>query len=113
MLGYQRTATINDKVTGAKATVQIYKPNAFSKLFFKSKNSIIIQPDTDKKESLELSAKIASSFKAPVKSFNATYDYEKDDLIKAFDKAKQEVKSKSWKIKVKNSAANIDQNLRR
>lgn len=91
LTGYEGTITLTDSEKNASVTVQVYKPGLFSKWFLGEQPKVIIQPvnstNSDAQATIDLAAKIAASFKSPVTSVNATYDYEQTDLKNALETA--------------------------
>ena len=90
--------------------MQYYQPSFFSK----SKSPrLIVQPSHEfthpNEKSLELASSIASKFDRSSLKMEATYDYSRDNMIKSFDKAKQEQpldlklpkEKTNWKDKIK------------
>jgi guanine nucleotide exchange protein RalF len=109
-VGYEGTLTLTDEKTQQKlVTIQIYNPSFLSKWIFGEQPKVIIQPVYQNgkaaREAIDLAAKIAASFKSPVSSIKATYDYLKSDLLNAYNnqpKACSEASnSHSWWAKEK------------
>jgi guanine nucleotide exchange protein RalF len=93
--GYEGSVTLTDDKTNAKAMVQIYKPNVFSKWLFGEQPKVIIQPAPNGgKDSLEFAGQIAARFQSPV-SIKSTYDYEQSDLEEAYSQNKSVLENKS------------------
>lgn len=88
VMGYRGTITLFNG-TDDLTIIQVYKPNFFSRLLFEENPKVVIQPihkvnqDT---ASIEVAAKVASSFMSSIDSIEATYDYLKEDLQIAYQK---------------------------
>ncbi|KTD60934.1 T4SS guanine nucleotide exchange effector RalF [Legionella shakespearei] len=89
LTGYEGTILLADEKTKGEASIQIYKPGIFSKLFFGEQPKVIVQPAGTNKASIDLAAKVAAGFKTPVSSIKATYDYEHKDLESAYQHEKK------------------------
>ncbi|WP_342259681.1 Sec7 domain-containing protein [Candidatus Tisiphia endosymbiont of Metellina segmentata] len=94
IIGYQGNITVKNQ-EGAKATMQLYKPNVFSYWFLGEKSKVIIQPGHKKDQldnkNIELAAQLAAEFrtvKVTEKDIGAGYDYLIEDLYKAYKIAK-------------------------
>jgi len=100
LTGYEGTITLTDESTKAKVTVQVYKPNVFSKYLFGDKPKTIIQPVVEKgsKGSLDLAAKVAAGFSSPISTIKATYDYEKTDMHKSYETHKNNNRAKAAEL---------------
>lgn len=90
--GYEGTITLKNETTDEKlATIQVYKPGFFARWLFGEQPKVRIQPGYqagNAQEPINLAAKIAASFKSPVTSIKATYNYVKSDLEKAYKEQK-------------------------
>ena len=89
--GYEGTINLVDEKTNGEANIQIYNPGYFSKLFFGEQSRVIVQPGEVNKESIDLAAKLAATFKTPISSIKATYDFEQKDLKSAYDNEKKNI----------------------
>ena len=100
LTGYEGTITLKDDQTKAEVSVQVYKPGFFSKWLFGEKPKVIIQPvhqeGVDPKVSMDLAAKIAAGFKSEV-TVKSTYDYEKEDLLQAYQENKETLQTEASK----------------
>ncbi|KTD59072.1 RalF protein, translocated into host cells by the Dot/Icm system [Legionella sainthelensi] len=97
--GYEGTIKFAAETGKELANIQIYKPSLISKWLFGEQTKVIIQPiyhDENPKEAIDLAAKIAVHFESPVNNFKATYDYELNELIKAYDQQHKELTQKSF-----------------
>lgn len=90
-IGYSGTMTIKDESTGASASIQVYKSGWLTSKTA-SNTKIIIQPgsheDPHNITSVQLAAKLAAQFEVQPSHIKGTYDYELNDLKKAYDHEK-------------------------
>lgn len=100
IIGYHGNITVTDK-EGAKATIQLYQPNAFSYWFLGENSKVIIQPghrkDQLENKNIELAAQLAAGFRTVTvtkKDIGAGYDYLIEDLYKAYTIAKSKEEGK-------------------
>ncbi len=89
--GYEGSITVNDNNSKSSATIDVYIPNAFSRILFGKKPSVTIQPGPN--SSLDLCSRLAASFQSPVTTFKGSFDYEVKELIDSFNKAMTTAKS--------------------
>lgn len=104
IIGYQGNITVKDK-EGAKATIQLYKPNIFSHWFLGEQPKVIIQPghgkDQLENKNIELAAQLAAGFRTVTvteQDIGAGYDYLAEDLHKAYMIAKGKEEGKFTNI---------------
>lgn len=91
LVGYQGTITLSDRSSTPLVTIQVYKPGFFSEWLFGEQPRLIVQPThqhENPEKAIEMAAKVAASFTAPLKSIKATYDYVKSDLENAYREQK-------------------------
>jgi len=102
--GYEGTITLTDDTTKASVSVQVYKPDFLSKWLFGEQPKVIIQPiykdGVDSKSTINLAAKVAAAFEAPVNRTKATYEYEKTDLKRAYQTEKYKGFNAKWKDEI-------------
>jgi guanine nucleotide exchange protein RalF len=89
LTGYEGTIHLKDEKTKGEASIQIYKPGLFSKLFCGEQPKVIVQPVGTNKASIDLAAQMVAHFKTPVTNIKSTYDYEKQDLESAYQNEKR------------------------
>ena len=99
--GYEGTITLKDNKTNASVSIQIYKPGLFSKWLLSEQPKVIIQPinqdGVTPKSTIDLAAKVAAAFEAPVNSTKATYEYEKSDLETAYQQSKSTLQTEKFR----------------
>lgn len=97
LTGYEGTIFLGDEKTKGEASIQIYKPGIFSRMFFGEQPRVIVQPEGTNKASIDLAAKLAACFKTPISSIKSTYDYEQQDLESAYQNEKKLVSMEQTK----------------
>ena len=98
LFGKDTNVIVTDKSTGAQVNVRTHKPSIWDRIRNKNQPSTTIEPIVKKGEkvsedSLKLASELAVSFKAPITSIEATYDYEKDDLGQSYDNARKRIET--------------------